>query len=111
MAGSCHIGNDARRAVYEMMLFEEGDDGLTYRMLHFTANLKVREKEPLVFEVRRGEHANEIVLFRQEGDDTTRITYRPDGPNAVNVQLEKVRAGRKSVTEFPMKRVGPSAGP
>jgi len=111
MAGSCHIGNESKRAVYEMMLIEEDDKGLTYRMLHFTANLKAREKEPLVFDVRRGDHVNEIILDRKEGDDTTRIIYGLDGLNSMNVTLEKVRRGKRSVTRFPMKRVEPSVAP
>jgi hypothetical protein len=104
MVGMCRLHADASRATYEILLIEEKDGALVYSMEHFGPGLKHHDKEPLVFDVKAGERAQELYFDCRESDRPTRLIYQLESPDRLQITLEKRKDGRKTRHVFHMRR-------
>jgi Domain of unknown function (DUF6265) len=105
MNGMCRLGEDGKRAMYEILLIEEVGDKLEYSMMHFGPGLKPREQEPLKFDVERGKKDKEVVFVGRGTEKGVRLTYTLASPDQLVCVLEKSRNGKQMRDEFRMKRV------
>ena len=105
MNGMCRLGDDGKRAMYEILLIEQVGEKLEYSMMHFGPGLKPREQEPLKFDVERGKKDKEVVFVGRDKEKGVRLTYTLASPDQLVCVLEKTREGKQMRDEFRMNRV------
>ena len=103
IVGMCHMASKKGVPLYELIVIDEGPNGLAYRIMHYGPGLSPKHPEPNVMPVIEAT-ADRIVFMEQKGDNPARITYRRDGKDRIVARVEHVKNGKATGFDIPMKR-------
>lgn len=107
MVGLFRWEKGGRVFLYELMRLAETPDGLTLEIKHFGGDFTGWEEkdEAALFDLVEVTAEGKAV-FAERGDDVehTRVTYRPDGDDAMVATFEETRNGKPVLLTFRYRR-------
>lgn len=92
--------------LYELMSFEETEEGLVLKIKHFGPGLVGREEkeESILFDLVEAADGRSVFAERDDEQERTRLTYRPEGEDGMVVIFEEERAGKPVSLTFRYRR-------
>jgi len=105
MVGMFRLGPAGAKPVFEMMLIEEEEAGLMFRLRHFGTKLVAWEKdEPVTMKLTK--LADKEATFEPAGKtDLKRMTYRRESDDKLFIELQHDSDGKVSTTTSTLTRV------
>lgn len=92
--------------LYELMSLEEEDEGVVLKIKHFGADLAGWEAkdEAKVFDLVEVTGDRAVFAERDDEEEGTRVSYRPEGEDGMVATFEETRNGKPVVLTFRYER-------
>lgn len=101
MMGMFRLQYDAADKLYEFLLIEKSDTGVSMSFKHIKSGYKEMEDKPLILKLVKLTHNfAEFVA----GDQSLLISYRLSNEDSLEIILSSTKASKKKITPITMKR-------